>query len=161
MEGPRVPIPCVPLGVQGPMGGMPACAKFWGRDGHGGLAPEPAGPGWLLFPVRIPTCADSPPGTGPRGRGVGSESRTAQWARRKHMGPTGRMVPKRGQRPARLLPSLGPATYPCLSPALHHAVVLPHHVPPGSELSAPFLLVGGLCKTEAGLQVSGDRPSWP
>lgn len=70
MEGPRVPIPCVPLGVQGPMGRMPACAKFWGRDGHGGLAPEPAGPAWLLFPVRTPTCADSSRNW-PQGKGCG------------------------------------------------------------------------------------------
>ena len=46
------------------------------------------------------------------------------------------------------------ATYPHLSPALHHAVMLPNHCPPGSELSGPLLLLGHLCKTEVELKVS-------
>ena len=57
-------------------------------------------------------------------------------------------------------PPSGPATYPLLPPALHHAVVFPDHGPPGGELSGPPLLLGRLCKTEAGLQVSACRPSW-
>lgn len=48
--------------------------------------------------------------------------------------------------------------FPCLSPALHHAVVLPHHVPPGSELSAPFLLVGGLVPRHGDAHLGGPAP---
>lgn len=62
---------------------------------------------------------------------------------------TQKQPPRRGGRPW--------ATYPCLLPALHHAVMLPNHSPPGGELSGPLLLVGHFYKTEAKLQGSESR----
>lgn len=86
-----------------------------------------------------------------------SESRSAQWA----WGGTSRTGPERGGRPARPRPPPGLATYPRLPPALHHAVVLPDHGPPGGELSGPPLLVGRLCKTEQGSGLSSTGLGGP
>lgn len=58
-------------------------------------------------------------------------------------GPTGHPEAA-GALPAPTPP--GPAAYPRLLPAVHHAVVLAGHSPPGGQLPGPLLLVAPLCK---------------
>lgn len=163
IEKPGTSFPCAPWGgVQGPAGGKPGPTKLWtrGQGDHGGASC------WKqLAPPNLVSCKSPfslPPQAGGRQvEGVWvSESTTAWWARRKHMGPHGRIGPQRDSCPDPCLPSC-PAAYPRLPPALHHAVVLPSHGPPAGELSGPPLLLGRLCKIEGAFQISASRPSWP